>query len=58
MSLLKVSLGNNPLFPESIKISSVPIIDRKRQTLTKKWQLFVKKRQIKIIVIVFQTFGE
>jgi len=56
MSLLKVSLGNNPLFPESIKISSVPIIDRKRQTLTKKWQLFVKKRQIKIIV--FRFFGE
>ena len=55
MSLLKVSVGNNPLFPESIDSAVILIVDRKRQTLTNKRQFFVKKRQIKIIVIVIVT---
>ena len=56
MSLLKVSVGNNPLFPESIDSAVILIVDRKRQTLTNKRQFFVKKRQIKIIVIVTRLF--
>ncbi|MFB0996310.1 MAG: hypothetical protein QMC30_06545 [Porticoccaceae bacterium] len=55
MSLLKVGVGNNPLFPESIDSAVILIVDRKRQTLTNKRQFFVKKRQIKIIVIVIVT---
>ena len=56
MSLLKVGVGNNPLFPESIDSAVILIVDRKRQTLTDKRQFFVKKRQIKIIVIVTRLF--
>ena len=56
MSLLKVGVGNNPLFPESIDSAVILIVDRKRQTLTNKRQFFVKKRQIKIIVIVTRLF--
>ena len=43
MSLLKVGVGNNPLFPESIDSAVILIVDRKRQTLTNKRQFFVKK---------------